>query len=128
MILDTSAVVAVLKRELPQAEIATKLVQADVIGIGAPTLFETDVVMVRALGEPGRGFISQFLEGFEVEVIQFGSSHRQIAAEALLRFGKGRHSARLNYGDCMSYATARMADEPLLYIGDDFAQTDIESA
>jgi ribonuclease VapC len=128
VILDSSAVVAVLKRELPQKEIADKLVNAEVVAIGAATLSETDLVMVRALGEPGRGYIAQFLEAFEVEVIPFGNAHRQIAAEAFIRYGKGRHSARLNYGDCMSYATARVADEPLLFVGDDFAQTDIEAA
>ncbi len=128
MIVDSSAVVAVLKREPPQLEMATKLANADVVAIGAPTLFEADMVAIGALGERGRAVIAQFLESFEVEVIPFGDSHWQAAAEAFLRFGKGRHPAALNYGDCMTYATARIAEEPLLYIGNDFAQTDIERA
>jgi ribonuclease VapC len=128
VIIDSSAVVAVLKRELPQEEMVTKLAQAEVVAIGSPTLFETDIVTIRALGEHGRGLLAQFLDNFEVEVIPFKDSHRQVAAEAFLRFGKGRHPAGLNYGDCMTYATARIAGKPLLYIGNDFGQTDIEAA
>jgi ribonuclease VapC len=128
VIVDSSAVVAVLKREPLQVEMATKLANADVIAIGAPTLVETDMVTIGALGERGRAVIAQFLESFEVEVIPFGDNHWQVAAEAFMRFGKGRHPAGLNYGDCMTYATAKVAGEPLLYIGNDFAQTDIEAA
>lgn len=128
MIADTSAVVAVLLRESRQEELADKLEGAGVVAVGAPTLFETGMVMVGAMGERGRGLVSLFLESFEVEVIPFGESHWQLAVEAFSRFGKGRHPARLNFGDCMSYAVARIADEPLLYIGNDFTQTDIERA
>jgi ribonuclease VapC len=128
VILDSSAVVAVLLRESRQEELATKLGTAKVVAVGAPTLFETGMVMVGAMGEPGRGLIAQFLESFEVEVIPFGDSHWRVAVEAFSRYGKGRHPAKLNYGDCMSYAVAQVAEEPLLYIGDDFAQTDIERA
>lgn len=128
MIIDSSAVVAVLKREPLQDEMVTKLANAEVIAIGAPTLFETDMVTIGALGGRGRALIAQFLESFEVEVIPFGDTHWQVAAEAFTRYGKGRHPAALNYGDCMTYATARIAGKPLLFIGNDFAQTDIEAA
>jgi ribonuclease VapC len=64
----------------------------------------------------------------EVLVIPFGEPHWSAAATAFIRFGKGRHPAALNYGDCMTYATARVAERPLLYVGNDFAQTDIEAA
>jgi ribonuclease VapC len=128
LIVDSSAVVAVLKREPLQEEMAFKLANADVVAIGAPTLFETDMVAIGALGRRGRAVIAQFLESFEVEVIPFGDNHWQVAAEAFMRFGKGRHPAGLNYGDCMTYATARIAEEPLLFIGNDFARTDIERA
>jgi len=128
VIVDSSAVVAVLKREPPHKEMAIKLANADVVAIGAPTLFETDMVSIGALGGRGRAVIAQFLESFEVEVIPFGDNHWQVAAEAFMRFGKGRHPAGLNYGDCMTYATAKVAEEPLLYIGNDFAHTDIERA
>ncbi|MGH2941145.1 MAG: type II toxin-antitoxin system VapC family toxin [Solirubrobacterales bacterium] len=128
MIADTSAVVAVLLRESRQEELAVKLDGAEVVAVGAPILLETGMVMVGAMGKHGRGLVALFLESFEVEVIPFGESHWQLAVEAFSRYGKGRHSAKLNFGDCMSYAVARIADEPLLYIGNDFAQTDIEAA
>jgi ribonuclease VapC len=128
VILDSSAVVAVLFRESGQDDLARKLEGAELVAIGAPTLFEIGMVMVGAVGEHGRGLISQFLESFEVEVLPFGEAHWQVAAETFSTYGKGRHPARLNYGDCMSYATARVASEPLLYVGNDFAQTDIEAA
>lgn len=128
MILDSSAVVAVLFEESRQEELATKMEGADLVAIGAPTLFETGMVMIGAIGQRGRGLIAQFLEAFEVEVIPFGHSHWEVAAEAFHRYGKGHHPACLNYGDCMSYATARIAEQPLLFVGDDFARTDIEAA
>lgn len=128
MIVDSSAVVAVLLQEPCQKELATKLEAADLVAIGAPTLFETGMVMVGAMGERGRGLTAQFLESFEVEVIPFGESHWQVAVEAFSRYGKGRNPAALNYGDCMSYATARIAEKPLLFIGADFGQTDIDAA
>jgi ribonuclease VapC len=128
VIVDSSAVVAVLFRESRQEELVTKLEDAAVVAIGAPTLFETGMVMLGVLGERGRGLTAQFLESFEVEVIPFGESHWQAAVEAFSRYGKGRHPASLNYGDCMSYAVARIARKPLLYIGNDFVQTDIEAA
>jgi ribonuclease VapC len=128
VIVDSSAVVAVLLQEPRQAELATKLEEADLVAIGAPTLFETGMVMIGAMGERGRGLTAQFLESFEVEVIPFGESHWQVAVEVFSRYGKGRHPAALNYGDCMTYAAAQIAEKPLLYIGNDFARTDIEAA
>jgi ribonuclease VapC len=128
VIVDSSAVVAMLRGEPEQREIAAKLVAGGTIAIGAPTLFETGMVMIGRTGDRGRGLVSQFLESFEVEVTPFGAAHWRIATEAFIRFGKGRHPACLNYGDCMAYATARLAGRPLLFIGNDFAQTDIEVA
>jgi ribonuclease VapC len=61
-------------------------------------------------------------------VVPFDEPHVEVATKAFLGFGKGRHRAALNYGDCMTYATARRADRPLLYTGDDFARTDIQAA
>lgn len=128
MILDSSAIVAVLLREPHQKELATKLEDADLVAVGAPTLFETGMVMIGVMGERGRGLVTQFLEAFKVEVIPFRESHWQAAVGAFSRYGKGHHRAGLNYGDCMSYATAWIAEKPLLFVGSDFAQTDIEAA
>lgn len=129
MILDSSAVVAVLVEEPGHEELDLKMRQAEVLAIGAPTLVETNVVMARRTrSEAGKVAVSRFREDLDVVVIPFAEMHCEAAAEAFIQFGKGRHPAALNYGDCMTYATARIADRPLLFVGDDFTQTDIEAA
>jgi ribonuclease VapC len=128
VILDSSAVVSVLLREPGHEELETKMREAGLLAIGAPTLVETRTVMVRRYGAPGLKEVDRFFMGLATKVIPFGGDHAEVAGEASIRFGKGRHPAKLNYGDCMTYATARIADEPLLFIGNDFAQTDIQAA
>jgi ribonuclease VapC len=129
VILDSSAVVAVLIEEPGYEDVELKMREADVLAIGAPTLVETGVVMARRVrGEVGRVAVSRFREDLDVVVIPFAGTHCEAATEAFVQFGKGRHPAALNYGDCMAYATARIAGRPLLFIGNDFAQTDIEAA
>jgi ribonuclease VapC len=98
------------------------------VAIGAPTLVETDMVMIGRFGLPGQALVAQFLERNSVIVIAFDEEHRHVSAEAFVRYGKGQNPAGLNYGDCMTYATARVAEHPLLFTGDDFAQTDIPAA
>jgi ribonuclease VapC len=129
VILDSSAVVAVLIEEPGCEELELKMRGADVLAIGGPTLVETNAVMARRVrGEMGRAAVSRFREALDVVVIPFAQAHCEVATEAYFQFGKGRHPAALNYGDCMAYATARIAGRPLLFIGNDFAQTDIERA
>lgn len=101
--------------------------EADDLAIGAPTLLETGIVAIGAFDLHGRSLVSRFLEQRKVVVISFDDRHWNMAAEAFIRYGKGRHPARLNYGDCMTYATAKVAGAPLLFVGDDFAKTDIVS-
>lgn len=101
---------------------------AHVLGIGAPTLLETGMVAVGAFDLHGRALVSQFLEHWRVVVAPFDDRHRRVATDAFLRFGKGRHPAALNFGDCISYATAKVAGAPLLFVGDDFAKTDVAVA
>jgi ribonuclease VapC len=128
VIIDSSAVVAVLNEELGYEELERKMLEADVLEVGAPTLVECIVVMGRADGESGIAALSQFLSRVGVVVLPFCEPHVEAATEAFIGFGKGRHPAALNYGDCMTYATAQRADRPLLYVGDDFAETDIQAA
>lgn len=128
MILDSSAVVAVVFREHGYEELDEKMRQAEILAIGAPTLVETGMVLIGKYGNAAKTTITRFQESLEIVVIPFGVNHFEAAAEAFSRFGKGRHPAGLNCGDCMAYATARVADRPLLYVGNDFAQTDIEAA
>ncbi len=128
MILDTSAVVAVVLREEEVESLARRLDRAKHISIGAPTLVEATVVLVGRFGIPGHTALSTFLCEREVVTVSFDERHWYAAEEAFICFGKGRHPASLNLGDCMSYATARIAKEPLLFTGNDFARTDIAPA
>jgi len=79
-------------------------------------------------GKKGLALVEQFVNDWNVQVIPFGESHWRVATEAFTRYGKGRHPVRLNYGDCMTYATASVAGRPLLFVGNDFAKTDIPPA
>lgn len=128
MILDSSSVVSVLFEEEDHGRLVQAMDGAEILAIGGPTLLETGMVATRAFDLRGRALVSQFLERWSVVVTPFDNGHWQIAMEAFLRYGKGRHPAALNYGDCMSYATARLAEMPLLFVGDDFRKTDVTPA
>ena len=128
MILDSSAVVAVLTEELGSESLLGRLDASDSLSIGTPTLVEAEIVLVGRVGPARRMFLADFLAERDVAVIAFDEEHWREAVSAFLRYGKGRHPAGLNYGDCMTYATARLAHEPLLCLGNDFAQTDLQLA
>ncbi len=126
MILDSSAVVTLLLRHPGYEEVFEVLAGADVLGMGAPTLTETGVVLGARLSLDPSPLLGRFVQEYGVEVIPFGESHWWEAMEAFQRFGKGRHRAGLNFGDCLTYAIARLAHEPLLFVGDDFPHTDLD--
>ena len=128
MILDSSAVVAVLTEEAGYASLLGLLDEADSLAIGTPTLVEAEIVLVGRVGPSRRMFLANFVVERDVAVLPFEEAHWREAVSAFLRYGKGRHPAGLNYGDCMTYATARLAGEPLLCLGDDIAKTDLELA
>jgi len=125
LILDSSAVIALLLREPGFEMLERRFEQTPGAGIGTPTLVETGLVLVSRAGQPGRTELAKFLQQRDVTVIPFGPDHWTAAVDAFLRYGKGRHPARLNLGDCMTYATAKLAGQPLLCLGNDFAQTDL---
>jgi ribonuclease VapC len=128
MVLDSSAVVALLLKEPGYERLLDCMTEATVLGIGTPTLAETGIVLASRLGNRAFGMLGRFLAHFEVVEIPFEASHWQTAVEAWLRFGKGRHAASLNFGDCLAYAVARAAGQPLLFTGNDFRKTDVEPA
>ena len=128
MIVDTSALVAVTFREPDHQELTAKLAGAPSAGIGTPTLAETGLVLASRLGQDSRDLVIRLLGEFGIEEIPFGDQHWREAVDAYLRFGRGRHKARLNFGDCLTYAVARLANEPLLSVGGDFPETDLELA
>lgn len=129
MILDSSAVIAVLRQESHSVRVEAAMHESEVLSIGAPTLFEAAMVATGRFGSEGNALVDDFLDGWGVEVVPFGAHHWRIAMDAFARYGKGRrHPARLNYGDCMTYATAHVAGLPLLFTGEDFARTDVAIA
>jgi ribonuclease VapC len=126
IVLDSSVIVAILTQE-PDAEAYEVLVNsAQRLLVGAPTLVEASMVLISRLGpESGMIALLKFLTRSDCEVIDFTRLHFLEAATAFQKYGKGRHSAALNMGDCNSYATAKVAGAALLYKGDDFALTDL---
>ncbi len=125
MILDSSAIVAIATEEPGCLDLLEKLDQADSLAVGAPTLVETALVLRSRLKMEPRAFLERFLTDWHVSVVPFGEEHWKTAVDAHARFGRGRHKAALNFGDCLSYATAKLADMPLLCTGVDFSKTDL---
>jgi ribonuclease VapC len=128
VIVDTSALVAITFREPGHRDLITKLAGAVSAGIGTPTLAEAGLVLASRLRRDSRDLVMRLLDEFSIVEIPFGDQHWREAVDAYLRYGKGRHKARLNFGDCLTYAVARLANEPLLSVGDDFPETDLELA
>ena len=125
MIIDSSVIVAVLLKEPGWQQVFEKLVSVEIKGIGTPTLAEAGIVISARIGFDARALLSRFLQEFNIIPIPFGELHWLMTVEAYQRFGKGRHPASLNFGDCMSYATAKLAQRPLHCLGKDFSRTDI---
>ncbi len=128
MILDTSAVAAIVFREPGHEELLARLLAAPEVAIGAPTLAESAIVVSARLGTDARPVLSRLLLEGGIATIPFGEAHFGVAVGAWLRFGSGRHEARLNFGDCLAYAAAKVAGRPLLCVGEDFAKTDLPLA
>lgn len=128
MILDSSAIVALFFKEPGYESLQHKLVEAEVIAISAAALVETAIVLSARMMADARGSLARFIEENGVVVIPFTEGHYGIAVTAWLKYGKGRHPAALNFGDCIAYATAKAAEMPLLCVGDDFPQTDLTLA
>lgn len=128
MILDTSAVLAILQSEEGWEELLETLESADRRRMSAPSLVEAGIVLQARYGDHGERELDLFVQRGGVEVVPFTEDHARVAREAYRRFGKGRHAAALNYGDCFSYALSVSLNEPLLFTGDDFPQTDVGMA
>ena len=128
MILDSSAVIAILLREPGHDRLRDHLAASEQVGIGAPTAVESSLVLCSRVGRAGKTLLARFLQEAEVEVVEFTADHWTVAADAFIAYGRGRHRAGLNFGDCMTYAVAKLAGEPLLCLGDDFPATDLQLA
>jgi ribonuclease VapC len=125
MVLDTSALLALLLDE-PEAEDFRLAVEEDATRlVSAATLLETALVIEARKGDPGGRELDTLVQKAEVIIVPVEAEHVAEARRAYRRFGKGRHAAGLNFGDVFAYALARVSGEPLLFKGDDFTKTDI---
>lgn len=126
MIVDTSALIALIQNEPTAKQVAAVLAGTRSPVIGAATLTETLIVLTARQGPVARTVFDRLRSEINLGVAEFTADHAYAAQRAYLRFGRGNHPASLNFGDCMSYAAAQIAHEPLLAIGNDFPQTDLE--
>lgn len=128
MILDTSAMVAILYREPEAADFTRMIHEADVSRISVANYVELSMVVESQLGPEAGRQAEAFLRRAGIMVEPVTVTHGEIARQAFLDFGKGRHKAGLNFGDCFAYALAKARGEPLLFKGNDFGLTDIRPA
>jgi ribonuclease VapC len=128
IVVDTSALVAILLNEDGWMEYFTKIVEADRAIIGAPTKFEFLMVSKGRISESGIADADALISAHHINVVDWTAKFADVAGQAFVRFGKGQHKAALNFGDCMAYALAKSLDAPLLFKGNDFSQTDVKCA
>ncbi|MER8549102.1 type II toxin-antitoxin system VapC family toxin [Mesorhizobium sp. M0684] len=128
MVIDTSAVVAILRSEPEAARLERALVSDPIRLIPATCVLEARMVLVSRRGEHALAEIDLWLRKIEADIIPVDSELVDLATQGWLTYGKGHHPAALNFADCLSYALAKRADEPLLFIVKDFGQTDIDPA
>jgi ribonuclease VapC len=128
MVVDSSAIVAVLRMEPEAHRFSDMMNRAESRRMAASNLLEVTMVMSNQFGEASIPLLDGFLVNAEIEIVPFTNAHAAIARQAFLKYGKGRHPAGLNFGDCIAYATARLEMMPLLFKGDDFRLTDVEVA
>ncbi|WP_434730620.1 type II toxin-antitoxin system VapC family toxin [Rhizobium binae] len=128
MVIDTSAIVAMLRNEPEALRLETALVADRIRLVPATCVLESRMVLVSRKGEHALAEVDLWLSKIDADIIPIDADLVDLATQAWLAYGKGRHPAGLNFADCFSYALAKRADEALLFIGQDFAQTDIEAA
>lgn len=128
MTLDSSALIAILFAEPGYLGLVDRILESDHVRIGAPTLVETSLVFAGRRGTRGAESVEGLIAELGVSVVPFGELESRLAVDAFRRFGRGRHAAALNFGDCLAYATAQAARDTLLFVGDDFTRTDVAPA
>ena len=124
MVVDTSALVAIILEEPGHDSLGRKILESEAV-MAAPNVLEAHMVLAKFLGPDVGLVLKTQLAELGITVIPFTSIHAVAASEAFERYGKGRHPASLNFGDCMAYALAKVAGAPILFTGNDFTRTDI---
>jgi ribonuclease VapC len=125
IVVDTSALIAILDKEPDAALYAEAIAEADPPLISAATLLELNIVMINRHGVKAARMVDRLIQEARFQVESFTVQHAELAREAYARYGKGQQTAALNYGDCFSYALAKATGLPLLFKGRDFSKTDI---
>ena len=128
IVLDTSAIVAILKDEAEKRIFLEVIVAAERCSLSAVGLFEASMVLIGRSAPILADALDALVRRRSIEIVPFDEDLARESRAAFIRFGKGRHPAGLNFGDCVSYALARSRGLPLLYKGEDFAKTDVMSA
>lgn len=123
--LDASVIVAISVGEPTAARLKAEIDEAGRIIVGAATVFEAILVISRRIGDDAEADVFDLLLRLRAEIVPLDEGQVRLASAAHLRYGKGRHPAKLNFGDCLAYAAAESRGARLLYVGDDFAQTDL---
>lgn len=125
MVLDTSAIVALLTMEAEAVRIAQAIESDPLRLLSAATMVEVSIVLEARQGEAAVRELDLLLARANVQIEPVNAEQAELARQAWRRFGRGRHAAALNYGDCFSYALSRASGEALLFNGNDFKQTDV---
>jgi ribonuclease VapC len=129
VVVDSSAIMAILKREEDARQIAERLSNAEAKFVSAATYMECGTVVVGRYGSEGLLVMKDFVQALKLEIVPLTSDQANLGIEAFSCYGRGSgHPAKLNFGDCFSYALAKTRNLPLLFKGDDFIHTDIEPA
>lgn len=125
MVIDTSALIAIMCNELPAARLTSAIEHEATRLISAGTVIELSLVLLGRFGELGEVQLDALMRSMNVEIVAVDHQQVAIARDAARTFGRSRHKAALNFGDCFSYALAVSRGERLLFVGDDFANTDV---
>ena len=128
MILDTSALLAILLREAEAERFARAIEEAEVVRLSVAGYLEAAIFVDRNLDEVRRAMLDSFLSEFGIRLEPVTEEQARLARQAFVWFGKGRHAAGLNFGDCFTYALAKSSGEAVLWKGDDFGRTDLVAA
>ncbi|SEO94646.1 Uncharacterized protein, contains PIN domain [Rhodospirillales bacterium URHD0017] len=128
IVVDSSALLAIYFDEAEKASFAGAVVAADSPCIGAPNLLEASMIAEVRNGEAGCRELDRIVANLALQVVAFEAGHIQAARDAFRRYGRGRHRAALNFGDCCAYGLAKTLDLPLLFKGNDFTLTDLKRA
>ena len=128
MTVDSSALIAVLFGEPGHLELIDRILAADHVRVSAPTLAETSLVFAGRRRAADTAPVEELVRELAITVVPFGEAEWRVAVDAFVRFGRGRHKAALNFGDCLAYASAIVAGDSLLYVGNDFTHTDVKPA